>query len=127
MGGGGLVTGARGEGQLEVDGKVYEILFTNKALADAEKATGKTVLQLANEARAQATGMGDTAQLLYIGIETARRENRSGGKSYSLMDAWRIMDALGFAAVLTVVLEAMTDVLSYGTGSAEDEEPDPQS
>lgn len=108
-----MATGARGEGYLELDGESHAILFTNRALADAERATGKTMLQLMQSAQGGALGIGDIAHLLAVGLEYARREGRTGGRSYTLNDAWRFLDQLGFAAVAAVVLEAMAAVMAY--------------
>lgn len=107
------MTGARGEGYLDLDGETYVVLFTNRALADAERATGKTVMQLMAAVQNNLIGMGDIAHLLAIGLEYARREHRSRAGSYNVNDAWRLLDQLGFATVAAVVLEALAAVMSY--------------
>lgn len=108
-----MATGARGEGLLTVDGETYAVLFTLRALADAERATGKTVMQLMTMAQAGAFGVGDLAQLLTIGLEYARREGRTRAAGFNLNDAWRLLDQLGFTPVATVVIEALTAVMTY--------------
>ena len=118
-----MPTGARGEGRLEVDGEVYEVLFTNRALAEVEKRTGKTMMQYAEGLQAGAVGIQDVAQLLTVGLEAARRESKAGGKRYTADDVWRIMDTLGFATVAAVVMEAMAAVLAY-SGEGEESPPD---
>ncbi len=118
-----MPTGARGEGILELDGEQYAVLFTNRALADAERATGKTVLQLMASAQANLMGMGDLVHLLAVGLEYARREHRHAGGGTSANDAWRLLDNLGFAAVAVVVYEALAAVMSYRHPEGEKSDP----
>lgn len=108
-----MATGARGEGFLDLDGETYVILFTNRAIADAEKATGKGILQLLNGFRGDTTGLGDLAHLLAVGLEYARREGRSRAGAYNINDAWRLLDQLGYSTVAEVVFGALTDVMMY--------------
>jgi hypothetical protein len=103
--------GARGEAFIEVDGERLAVLLTNRALSEVEKATGKTVLELARGA--ENTGMSEAAQLLRAGLEYGRRDARNGGRQVTLDDAWRIMDQLGFVPVVEVVLKALADVLAF--------------
>ncbi len=117
-----MATGARGEGFLEFEGERYPILFTLRALADAEQATGKTVMQLLSQAQANAMGIGDVARLLTVGLEYARRDGRTRAQGYNLNDAWRLLDKLGFAPVAVVVYEALAAVMSYSP-AAEDASP----
>lgn len=116
------MTGARGEAVIEVPGREpVTILFTNRALADAERATGKSVLELAQGAGDGRLGVGDIARLLHVGMESARRDARTGGRSYSVNDAFSILDAVGFAAVSAAVMEAIAAVLSYDPNEEEEE------
>ncbi len=111
--------GARGEGFLEIqdeDGEVLErvvLLYTNQALADGERATGRTMLQLLQSAQREDMGVGDVAQLLLVGMEAARRETRSSGHGYSIRDAYRVLDALGFTQVAAVVYSAIAEAFAY--------------
>ncbi|MFH0902333.1 MAG: GTA-gp10 family protein [Pseudomonadota bacterium] len=107
------MAGARGEGYLDLDGETYAVLFTNRAIAEAEKATGKGILQLLNGFRNDTTGVIDLVQLLAVGLEAARREGRSRAGGYNINDAWRLLDQLGFATVAEVVFGALADVMSY--------------
>lgn len=108
-----MPTGARGEAVLELDGQEYPILFTNRALAEAERALGRTVLQLASGAASGELGMGDVARLAAIGLEHARRDRRDNHKPYTMEDAWMLLDALGFVEVGRQVMDALTDVISW--------------
>ena len=98
-----------------------EILFTNRALAQAEVQLGKTVLQIATGAADGDLGMGDVARLLLVGMQAARRESRSGRKPPSLNDAWDVMDQVGFSETARVVFEALAAVLSYDPKEETDE------
>lgn len=120
-----MTTGARGEGYLELEGESYVVLFTNRALADAERATGKTVMQLMAAAQGNAIGMGDVAHLLAVGLEYARREHRNRTGGYTANDAWRLLDQLGFATVAAVVLEALAAVMSYRPGPGKEDASPP--
>ena len=111
--------GARGEALLELDGEAYPILYTNRALAQAEKAIGKPMLQLLSRLETSTLSIADTAQLLAIGMEFGRRDAKSGPRMLTIDDAWRVMDALGFTTVLTAVLGAVADVLSFSRESIE--------
>jgi hypothetical protein len=106
-----MAKGARGEGYLETeDGEKLAVLFTNRALVEAEQATGKNVLQFVNQS---VLGMGDVVQLLAIGLEHARRERKSRKSAYTVRDAYDLMDVAGFGEVLTVVVGAVANVLGY--------------
>lgn len=118
----GFMSGARGVGRLVTAQGEVNVLFTNRALAEAEQITGKSVMQLAATAHGSAVGVGITAQLLAVGMEFARREAGVGGARVTIADAYRVMDELGFSTVATVVLQALADVVSYGVEVAE---PDP--
>lgn len=115
--------GARGEGIIRVGDNERAVLFTNRALADAERLTGKTVLQLLAETQTMQLGMSETAILLQVGLEHARRESRPGGKAINLNDAYALMDEVGFASVVRVVMEALSTVLTYSAEPAEAEDP----
>jgi hypothetical protein len=118
-----MATGARGEGYLRLDGEQIPILFTLRALADAERLTGKTVMQLMAEAQRNSMGVGDLAQLLAVGMEHARRENSGRGKAYNANDAWRLLDGLGFTTVAVVVFEALAAVMSYNRPQDDSDPP----
>lgn len=113
-------TGARGEGYLELDGERYPILFTLRAIAEAEAATGKTVLQLMREAQTNTMGVGDLARLLAVGLEHARREGR--GRVGGAEQAWALLERLGFMPVAVIVFEALAAAMSYG-GAGRDGPP----
>ena len=106
-------TGARGEAFLQVGDESYPILFTNRAIFRAERVTGKPILQIANLIQDETLSMGDLVQMLLVGLEEGRRDAQEGNRPYQLNDAWDILDAAGFRAVLVAVFEALAAVLSY--------------
>lgn len=120
-----MTSGARGGATLEVEGKSYTLLFTNRALADAERATGKAITALLQEAMQGALGIGDLASLLHVGMEASRRDERRGGRSHTMSDAWEIMDALGMTKVAAAVYEAVAEVIGYDAdeGAVDDDGP----
>lgn len=106
--------GARGEGIIRTDEAEHRVLFTNRAIAEAESATGKGIIGLLQGFQIGTTGIGDVAHLLAAGLETARRDVHAGGRPVTLDDAYRIMDQVGFAETSRCVVEAISAVLSYG-------------
>jgi hypothetical protein len=116
------VSGARGEAYLVVDGDQRSILFTNRALAEAERLIGKGLFGLIMEGKRELT-FEATAQLLWVGMEHARRESRAGGAAYKIADAWAVMDTCGIGPCVTAIFEAVTAVMSYDGGKHADESP----
>jgi len=107
------VAGARGEGTIDVNGAELPVLLTNRAIAEAEKATGKSIVQLAQEAKAGSIGVGDIAALLRAGLEYGRRDAGLRRQMYTMADTYDVMDACGFAVAAQIVLTAVAEVLSY--------------
>jgi hypothetical protein len=120
---------ARSEGTIQAngaDGRPTEVtvLFTNRALAEAEAAIGRGIIGVAQGFRDGRSGVGDVAQLLRAGMEAARRDQRRGGRVVTLLDAYRVLDEAGFTAVAEVVMTAVAEVLGY-SGEKAEEEADP--
>jgi len=106
--------------------RTYTLLYTNRALAEAERATSKTITEIARGMSAGSVGVGDVAAMLLVGMEHARRETRAGGRSYTLNDAWAILDQIGFPSVAAAVMEAVAAVLTYspdGEGEPDADRP----
>jgi len=116
-----MVTGARGEQSIELpDGRQVTVLFTNRALAQAEKALGKSITSLVQATRRDDDlGLGDTLTLLQVGMEAARRDANAGGRPVTAQDALDVMDAVGFTAVALAVMSPLADVLAYAGEDAE--------
>lgn len=118
------LVGARGEGTIEFQGQTLPVLLTNRAIAEAEKATGKTMIQLAQAGSTGNIGMNDIVQLLRAGLEYGRRDAGIQRQVYSVDDAYNVLDALGFAPCAKVVILALSDVLSYRGDDADSKRSD---
>ena len=118
-----MATGARGEGRLEADGEVFTILYTNRALADAEVATGKSIMGMVSAFQRDVIRIRDMAELLAVGLEHSRRETRSRPKTYKVDEAYELMDRVGFGSVALVVMEAIAAVLMFDRDKDSDGPP----
>jgi hypothetical protein len=107
------MAGARGESQLVVKGQTYNLLYTNRALIEAEQATQKGIMQLFREVRDDSMHVQDLVTLLRVGLEAARRDGKAGGRPYSQIDAIQIQDQAGFAPVMAAVWAGIGNVLAY--------------
>lgn len=107
--------GARSEHVIKTESGEVRVLFTNRALADVEALTGKSILALANGFTDGSSGITEVAQVLRAGMEAARRDGNTGGKAVSIQDAYDVMDAAGFTTVATVVMAAVAEVIGYGS------------
>lgn len=113
------MTGARGEAIISAAEREVRILFTNRALAEAEAQIGRSIIAVAQGFADGSSGITETAHLLRTGMEAARRDAGEGGRAISLVDAYAVLDEVGFAPVVTAVCEAVAAVLSYGAGEPE--------
>ncbi len=116
-----MATGARGEVTITLEAGEATLLFTNKALAQAEKSMGKSVIGLVNGFADGQAGIGDLAALMQAGMEAARRDARTGGRPVSLNDAYDVLDEVGFAAAATAVMEGVAAVLGYSREELDEE------
>lgn len=105
--------GARGERILEAGGRRYTVLFTNRALAEAERVCDRPIIGILTSAQGGELSISTVARVLQIGIEYGRRDAHEAGPQLTMDDAWRIMDELGFPAVTQAVFMAIADVLGY--------------
>jgi hypothetical protein len=123
-----MATGARGEAFIETAERTYPVLLTNRALAEAEEALGKSVLAIGQAAQRGDIGLRDTAELLRIGLEYGRREAKWGKDVVRSPLAFDILDEVGFQPVAMILLTCLLNVLSYDRekpGKGEDEETPP--
>jgi len=109
--------GARGEGTIKAGDRETHLLYTNRALADAEAVMGKSVMGAINGGY-EAMGITDLVTLLRAGMEAARRDTGEAGR-VTMADAYDVMDAVGLAGVYTVVIRAVSDVISYVPNGAD--------
>ncbi len=111
---------ARGEGTIRVDGREVTVLFTNRALVQAEKQMGKSVIGVVNGGY-ERLGLSELVVLLRSGMEAAHRDNGETVR-VTLDDAYEVLDLAGFTSVYGVVVKGISDVISY---SQNGDEPDP--
>ena len=113
--------GARGEATLQVGEREVGLLFTNRAIADAEEKIGKGILEILVGFEQGRGSILDTAHLVRAGMEASRRDSQVGGRPVSLPQAFEVMDEVGFTEALSTVAIAIAAVLGYDTDEAEDE------
>ena len=105
--------GARGETTIETAARAYPFLLTNRALADIEKTLNKSIMVIGQRARDVDFSVTDTAVILQIGLEYARREQHWSTEPVRSPLAFAILDELGFQPVANAVLQCVLDVMSY--------------
>lgn len=105
--------GARGERTFRVGNRDITVLFTNRALAGAERRLEKGIIGIADGLLSGVSGMTEMAVLLQVGMEAARVDARAGGNQISLDRAYEVLDEAGFSAVAVPVMEAVAAVLAY--------------
>lgn len=103
---------ARGEQTIQAGDREVPLLFTNRALAGAEKELGKGIVAVLQNFEDGAS-VSDVAILLRHGMEAARRDARTGGRPVSMLDAYDVLDEAGFAATMMAVVEGVAAVLQY--------------
>ncbi len=109
-----MSTGARGEAFVDAENQSHPVLFTNRAIAEAERSLGKGVVAIVSEV--DSISLGALARLTAIGLEYARRDRKDGGKSITVDDAFAVLDEYGMTAVAAAVYGALSDVMSYSKG-----------
>ena len=108
---------ARSEQIITTDDREVKILYTNRALATAEKLMGKSVISVAQGFADGGSGIAEIAILLQVGIDEYRRDARLGGPAITVNDAYSIMDEVGFSEIAGVVMNAIAQVLGYNRNS----------
>ena len=93
------------------DGTETRLLFTNRALGEAETAMKRPVLDVLQALTDNKAGVVEIACLLQTGMEAARRDSRQGGKPVTVNDAYLVMDDVGFGSVVKAVAEGIVAVL----------------
>jgi hypothetical protein len=123
--------GARGEAILTLpDGEQRAILFTSRALVDAEDVLGISGIALykrvaKNQEMFEGSGhdaqlenlaevsVGETVWLLQIGMEYARRDTKSRPQPFTRDDAYAVIDQLGYLTVVGPVVRAFFRCWGY--------------
>ena len=104
---------ARGERIIRAGDKEITVLFTNRALADAEERMGRSIFGLVQGLMGGQTGMADIAELLRTGMQAARRDAGERPSTVSLDSAYAVLDTAGVTPVATILMSAIAAVLSY--------------
>lgn len=104
------------------DQEIGEVLFSNRAIANAERVMEKGIIGVLNGFQSGGSGIFEVAVLLQTGMEAARRYNRAGGRRVTLDDAYEILDEFGFSAIAAPIFEAIGAVLARDGDSPEGEE-----
>lgn len=104
---------ARGESIIQVsDDKEIAVLFTNRALAEAENKLGESVTTTAGKLASGDVSMSTLVELLRCGMQAARRDEGVSSR-VTISEAYEVVDEVGFTRVLEQVVSAMTGCLSY--------------
>lgn len=88
------------------------MLFTNRAIANAEKIMNKGILGVLSGFQDGGSGVFEVAVLLQAGMEAARVDGRLSGSRTTLNHAYKILDDVGFTFVASKVFEAVGEVIS---------------
>lgn len=117
--------GARGTARIVAGEREVEVLFTNRAVAEAEAAVGRSIVAILEGYQTGACGMTETVKLLRVGMEAARRDSRAGGRVVTEGDAFEVLDAAGYTRTLATLMEAIAFVLGYDADAEEGADPNP--
>lgn len=112
--------GARGEAELQGENRTIRVLFTNRALAEAEQALGKSIIGVAQGYAEGESGITELAQLMRVGMEAARRDAREAGRAITLNEAYDALDEIGFGPAAAAVFNAIAAVLGYDANAEAD-------
>lgn len=113
------MSGARGEATILTGDREIHLLFTNRALAEAEGQMGKSVIAVVQGYSDGTSGITETAHLLRAGMEAARKDAGAGGSMVTIVRAFEVLDEVGLTIALTAVCEAVAAVLGYKPGEPE--------
>ncbi len=107
----------RGEGTITLEnGKEQGIILNNRALANAQANMGMGILEVVRRFQESELGVVELAHLVHAGAAAHRREN--GGKPLDINAVYDLIDAAGFTHVATVIMECISEVLSYDSREA---------
>jgi hypothetical protein len=106
--------GARGEATIQAGDREVQVLFTYRALADAETRLHRKIIDVMRDMMENETfSVTDTVTMLCVGMEAARRDAHTGGRAIGMTEAFDVLDLAGITTVLTAISEAMAPVLTY--------------
>lgn len=118
--------GARGEETITLpDGREFPVLFTNRAIAEAEQRLGRGVISIMQEFQLGGAGgvsVKDVGILLHAGLVQGRRDAGGSRKQITADQLWDIIDLIGFAEAARIVFEAVANVLAYDPYTDEEDQ-----
>jgi len=117
------MTGEIGATSLNIGKKEIPLLFSNRAIAEAERIISKGIIGILNGFSQGQTGIFEVVVLLETGMEAARRYHRVGGKRITREDAYATLDEVGFTNAAGPIFEAIGAVLAYSPEEQEDDDP----
>ncbi len=104
---------ARGEGVIHAKGRDIPLLFTTRALLNAEKQLGKSIPSILRGFVSNTSGYTELVALLRVGMEAARVEAHADGQPISNSDVIAIIDEVGYITANNPVMEALAFASSY--------------
>jgi len=116
-----------GTGVINHNGGEILVLYSNRAIAEAESMMGKGIIGVLNGFENGQSGVKEVAVLFSAGMDAARRYYRLGGKRASLQDAYDLMDQIGFTVVAAEVFQAVSEVIAHSGDDNQDETEDSES
>lgn len=117
--------GARKEAILQVkdeEGTVvreHRLLFSTRALADAEAKIGKSMTQILGGFGTGRSGVREIALLVQAGLEAQRRDGGISKEPVSYDEACDLVDLIGLSPTAEAINDAIAAVFSYGKPSEE--------
>ena len=104
----------------------YTLLYNFAALADAEKRTGRKIMDLCNDAMAGSLSVTELAKMFMAGLEAGRKNSGRLGKPIREDRAFQLMGKAGFAATATWVYDGIAEVLGYDPDEDADDSENPE-
>lgn len=84
----------RSETTLEVNGKVYHLLFTHHALALMEELLGRSILEIGAQLTYMRFGFRETNAAVLAGLEGWRRKHAPGTEAWTMSRVTDLLDDL---------------------------------
>lgn len=107
---------ARGERTIVCDDGTIDILMTNRALLEAERLAGQSVMMMSRGLITGTSGVAQILALLRAGMEAARRDSGERPIKVSETEALAVLDKAGLTNVTTLIVEAIAAVIGYRAG-----------
>lgn len=110
----------RGGIVIQLEGREVPVVFTNAALADAEARLGMSIMVVVQGFVNQRSGVTQVGALLRAGMEAGKKASKIQGRTPTIQDAYKIMDEIGLAKAIELIIEPLNATLRFGI----EEEPE---